>query len=260
MNIHSYTSFITLVLNKLSKRTSKQPTLVDKMANKTIEHRMTYDLLHGRYKECTQTNFVFSPSVIRSNDGNGIKKLALKEEDIPVVYLLHFIFQNDRIVIGSNLEKKKKVRLPNEILYLLKELLFEDYYKMIHKMLLKTSHHTLMRSIREHSSVYTEVEHNIVKTVYHWSGNSGFTVCPQCGNIINTFNNNDVPIQITNQVDHKYCIRRDLDYLCQDLNYSRPHYYSSQFGDVMYSEYLDDYDDYDYNDINPLDDMSSCDY
>jgi len=239
------------------------------MANKTIEHRMTYDLLHGRYKECTQTNFVFSPSVIRSNDGNGIKKLALKEEDIPVVYLLHFIFQNDRIVIGSNLEKKKKVRLPNEILYLLKELLFEDYYKMIHKMRLNTTHHSLLR----HYSVYTEVTYYIQKNCFSASGNSGFTVCPQCGNIINTFNNNDVPIQITNQVDHKYCIRRDYSHLCDVLN-DRPEYYSSSVtGNVIYADYLDDDDiidnyysadyyyddddddDYDYNYINPRDDI-----
>ena len=37
--------------------------------------------------------FCFSPSVIRSN--NGIKKLDLNEEDIPVAYLLHFIFQSN---------------------------------------------------------------------------------------------------------------------------------------------------------------------
>jgi len=61
--------------------------------------------------ERLKIKFCFSPSIIRTN--NGIKKLALNEEDIPVAYLLHFIFQNNT-----------RVRLPNEILYLLKEFLF----------------------------------------------------------------------------------------------------------------------------------------
>ena len=231
------------------------------MAHQLIEHRMTYDFLYRG-----NLNSVFNPSLIRSNDN--IKKLALKKEDIPVVYLLHFIFQNDRIVIEPNSEKEERLRLPNEILYLLKEFLFEDYYKMIHKTMLMNTHSDMNYSLH-YSPVYTESNlpsSNLTSEVSYYiqrdNGYSGFTVCPQCGNIINIFNrDDDVSIQITNQADHKYCVRRDNRHICDDLN-DRPEYiYGSnhsitedeEYGE--YDEYSDDgdhddcdYDDYDYDD------------
>ena len=121
---------------------------------------------------------------------------------------------------------------------------------MIHKTMLMNTHSDMNYSLH-YSPVYTESNlpsSNLTSEVSYYiqrdNGFSGFTVCPQCGNIINIFNRyDDVSIQITNQADHKYCVRRDNSHICDDLN-DRPEYIYGSNHSITEDEEYEEYDEY----------------